>query len=200
MYPPLRTRGFQRGQYSENHMLSYLEDIATYRHWYFGHYHMDGRLNDKMTVLYREIVPPGGGIFCKKRRCGVHVFRPGGALFFPKEGKISLFALFSRQDLCFVLKICTDRVKNIAFGGKLLTFSRSVAYNELDLYRRCTSAFLISCRRLTERTANRERQYDQRRSCGRGPRPQQRRRRRRFRPCGRRGVILAAAGSKFAKQ
>ena len=45
MYPPLRTRNFQMGRYPEK--------------WYFGHYHLDGRLNDKMTVLYQEIVPLG---------------------------------------------------------------------------------------------------------------------------------------------
>ena len=99
MYPPLRTRGFQLGQYPENHMLSYLEDIATYRHWYFAHYHMDGRLNDKMTVLYREIVPPGGRNVLQKAALRRACFPPGGALFFQKEGKISYFALFSRQDL-----------------------------------------------------------------------------------------------------
>ena len=99
MYPPLRTRGFQRGQYPENHMLSYLEVIATYRHWYFAHYHMDGRLNNKMTVLYREIVPPGGRNVLQKAALRRACFPPDGALFFQKEGKISLFALFSRHDL-----------------------------------------------------------------------------------------------------
>lgn len=56
MYPPLRTRTLQMGRYPENQMLSYFEDIVSYKHWYFGHYHMDGRLNDKMTVLYQEII------------------------------------------------------------------------------------------------------------------------------------------------
>lgn len=59
MYPPLRTRTMQMGRYPENQMLSNFEDRVTYRHWYFGHYHMDGILNDKMTVLYQEIVPLG---------------------------------------------------------------------------------------------------------------------------------------------
>ncbi len=55
-YPPLRTRTFQTDVYPENHMLSNFEDIVTYKHWYFGHYHMDGDLNDKKTVLYRSVV------------------------------------------------------------------------------------------------------------------------------------------------
>ena len=59
MYPPLRTRNFQMGRYPENQMLAYFEDIVDYKKWYFGHYHLDGRLNDKMTVLYQEIVPLG---------------------------------------------------------------------------------------------------------------------------------------------
>ncbi len=102
MYPPLRTRGFQRGQYPENHMLSYLEVIATYRHWYFAHYHMDGRLNDKMTVLYREIVPPVGGMFCKKRRCGAPVSRPGAHFSSKKKEKFRILRSFRGRicDLC----------------------------------------------------------------------------------------------------
>lgn len=56
MYPPLRTRRFQADIYPENRMLSYFQDIVQYRHWYFGHYHMDAVLNDKMTVLFQEIV------------------------------------------------------------------------------------------------------------------------------------------------
>lgn len=55
-YPPLRTREFKMGVYPENRMLSYFEDILTYRHWYFGHYHMDADLTDKKTVLYQKIV------------------------------------------------------------------------------------------------------------------------------------------------
>ena len=59
MYPPLRTRSLQMGRYPENQMLAYFEDIVSYRRWYFGHYHMDAILNDKMTVLFQEIVPLG---------------------------------------------------------------------------------------------------------------------------------------------
>lgn len=59
MYPPLRTRTIQMDVYPENQMLSYFEDILEYKHWYFGHYHLDGRLNDRMTVLLNEIVPLG---------------------------------------------------------------------------------------------------------------------------------------------
>lgn len=59
MYPPLRTHSFQPGRYPENQMLAYFEDIVNFRHWYFGHFHMDARLSDKFTVLYRDIVPLG---------------------------------------------------------------------------------------------------------------------------------------------
>ncbi len=59
MYPPLRTRAVQYGRYPENQMLSYFEDIADYKKWYFGHFHTDGKLNDKMRVLYHDVVPLG---------------------------------------------------------------------------------------------------------------------------------------------
>ncbi len=58
-YPPLRTRIYQMSVYPENQMLSNFEDIVTYRHWYFGHYHMDGDLTDKKTVLFQQILPLG---------------------------------------------------------------------------------------------------------------------------------------------
>lgn len=59
MYPPLRDRGRKFGLYPENHMLSYFEDIVDYKHWYIGHYHLDGKLNENMTVLYNDIVTLG---------------------------------------------------------------------------------------------------------------------------------------------
>ncbi len=54
-YPPLRTRTFQADTYPENQLLSNFENLD-YGHWYFGHYHMDGRLNARKTVLYHEII------------------------------------------------------------------------------------------------------------------------------------------------
>ena len=55
-YPPLRARGVKREISPENQMLSYFEDIVKYRHWYFGHYHMDGDLTDKKTVLFQNVI------------------------------------------------------------------------------------------------------------------------------------------------
>lgn len=51
-YPPLSTNGFHMSVYPENRILSYFEDVVDYRHWFFGHYHLDADLNDKKTVLY----------------------------------------------------------------------------------------------------------------------------------------------------
>lgn len=55
-YPPLRARSFKTEIYPENRMLLYFEDFVKYKHWYFGHYHMDGDLTDRKTVLYQNIV------------------------------------------------------------------------------------------------------------------------------------------------
>lgn len=54
MYPPLRTRSNHMQSFPENQLLSNFEDSLEYAHWYFGHYHLDGDLNDKITVLYQE--------------------------------------------------------------------------------------------------------------------------------------------------
>lgn len=55
-YPPLSTSLFQKGVFPENQILSYFEEQVQYKHWYFGHYHLDGDLNDKKTVLYKKVV------------------------------------------------------------------------------------------------------------------------------------------------
>ena len=55
-YPPLSKRTFQTDIYPENKILSYFEEKVEYKHWYFGHYHMDGNLTEKKTVLYQQVI------------------------------------------------------------------------------------------------------------------------------------------------
>lgn len=55
-YPPLRTRDRKMGSFPENALLSNFEDRVNYKHWYFGHYHMDGQLTERKTVVYNQIV------------------------------------------------------------------------------------------------------------------------------------------------
>ena len=37
-------------------ILSNFEEIVDFKHWYFGHFHMDAELGDKYTVLYQNVV------------------------------------------------------------------------------------------------------------------------------------------------
>lgn len=53
---PYRASGIKMKVYKDNEMLSVFEKTVKYTHWYFGHYHMDGDINDKKTVLYQNIV------------------------------------------------------------------------------------------------------------------------------------------------
>lgn len=55
-YPPLSTSLFQKGVFPENRILSYFEENVEYKHWYFGHYHLDGELTENKTVLYQNVV------------------------------------------------------------------------------------------------------------------------------------------------
>ncbi|MBR1891444.1 MAG: metallophosphoesterase [Clostridia bacterium] len=55
-YPPLNKRMFQTGTYPENAVLNYFEENVRYGHWYFGHYHLDGDLNENKTVVYDKII------------------------------------------------------------------------------------------------------------------------------------------------
>lgn len=54
-YSPLRMRTSKLRTYPENIVLSEFEKIVDYGHWFFGHYHMDGDLTDRKTVLFNEI-------------------------------------------------------------------------------------------------------------------------------------------------
>jgi len=40
----------------ENGILSYFEEKVDYGHWYFAHFHVDGDVTDKKTVLYEQII------------------------------------------------------------------------------------------------------------------------------------------------
>ena len=41
---------------SENKLLTYFEENVKYKHWYFGHYHIDRSLPHNKTVLFNEII------------------------------------------------------------------------------------------------------------------------------------------------
>lgn len=56
-YPPIKNKYKAMTLFNENQMLSYFEENIDYRHWYFGHYHEDGDITEKKTVLYHNILP-----------------------------------------------------------------------------------------------------------------------------------------------
>lgn len=56
MYPRLRTAASLKLSCPESRMLSYIEDVAEYKHWYFGHFHIDAELGDRYTALYQDVV------------------------------------------------------------------------------------------------------------------------------------------------
>ena len=54
-YPPLKMVAGIKINCIESSMLSAFEEVR-YKHWYFGHFHIDARLGDRYTVLYQEVV------------------------------------------------------------------------------------------------------------------------------------------------
>lgn len=45
--------------YENDPLVSFLERVREdlkFKHWYFGHYHLDKRINDKFTVLYNKVI------------------------------------------------------------------------------------------------------------------------------------------------
>ena len=55
-YPQLRVTAGIMASCPESHLLSNFEDIVDFKHWYFGHFHIDAILSDRYTVLYQEVV------------------------------------------------------------------------------------------------------------------------------------------------
>lgn len=46
--------GFRRDICTDQ--LMFIDKVVDYKHWFFGHYHFDRKINEKKTCLYQEIV------------------------------------------------------------------------------------------------------------------------------------------------
>lgn len=47
------------GRFEADPMTDFLEEVAQrcrFRHWFFGHYHMDGHIGERFIYLYRELI------------------------------------------------------------------------------------------------------------------------------------------------
>ena len=55
-YPQLSRVAGVKSLCPESHLLSNFEDTVQFKHWFFGHYHIDARLGNGYTALYHEIV------------------------------------------------------------------------------------------------------------------------------------------------
>lgn len=55
-YPAIRNNATIKYRCPEVQMLSYIEDIASFKHWFFGHFHIDEQLSDKYTALFHKVV------------------------------------------------------------------------------------------------------------------------------------------------
>lgn len=57
LYPPIVTRANKMHVSGvENKMLTEFEDTVKYKHWYFGHYHVDGDINERKTVVFENVL------------------------------------------------------------------------------------------------------------------------------------------------
>lgn len=55
-YPRIRTSTTLKLSCPESQMLSYIEENAEYKRWYFGHFHIDAELGDRYIALYQNVV------------------------------------------------------------------------------------------------------------------------------------------------
>ena len=54
-YPALRNVAGLKISCPEIQILANFEDTVSFKHWYFGHFHIDADLGDKFTVLYQDV-------------------------------------------------------------------------------------------------------------------------------------------------
>ena len=50
----LKAFGFRRDACTDQ--LMFIDKVVDYKHWFFGHYHFDRKINEKKTCLYQEIL------------------------------------------------------------------------------------------------------------------------------------------------
>ena len=58
-YPIIQNNATIKYHCPEVQMLSYIEEIATFKHWFFGHFHLDAELGDRYTALLHNVVMLG---------------------------------------------------------------------------------------------------------------------------------------------
>ncbi len=56
MYPQIRIEAGIKTMCPESHLLSNFEDVVQFKHWYFGHFHIDAQLSDRYTALHHNVV------------------------------------------------------------------------------------------------------------------------------------------------
>lgn len=56
MYPQIRVEAGIKVMCPESHLLSNFEDLVEFKHWYFGHFHIDAQLSDRYTALHHNVV------------------------------------------------------------------------------------------------------------------------------------------------
>jgi len=54
-YSDIRLFSHHANLCAENRFLTSIDSVTEYKHWYFGHHHIDAKLSDKHTVLYQQI-------------------------------------------------------------------------------------------------------------------------------------------------
>ena len=57
--PNLFIYGNKCESFEDNYILDWFNDNVSYKHWYFGHYHIDAIIDDKKTALYNNIIELG---------------------------------------------------------------------------------------------------------------------------------------------
>ena len=53
-------------KYPSNRLTDFFENLkhsVSYKHWYFGHYHLNKSIDDKHTCLYHYIIKLGETLF-----------------------------------------------------------------------------------------------------------------------------------------
>ena len=50
----IKSFGYRRDVCTDQ--LTFVDKVVDYKHWFFGHYHFDRKVDDKKTCLYQDII------------------------------------------------------------------------------------------------------------------------------------------------
>lgn len=84
------------GKFPPDEMSNYLEkikDVATFEHWYCGHYHVDRDLTEDISILFNKIIPLGEKVQGSDPIVGSPIYQKRQSVQFKDAGGVEMLGI-----------------------------------------------------------------------------------------------------------